>query len=196
MRNHKVPDNYEVKDVSVGMKSKKGIFGILLGTFALAFAVSEIIDAYQPFTDDITKTDKGMWCLWLLVGFVIVIMVHELLHYLAFRACGAKPYFTIQKVKGFGWCPAVGVRDSVCSKGEFIITCLMPQVASVIFIMAGLWMSAYIGRLLMYMGLMNLLGGIGDYQILYHVLKAPKCALFGDTGSGVRIYVPALGGEG
>lgn len=119
-------------------------------------------------------------------GMVVLILVHEALHGLAFWLCGGKPSF------GMRWkylAAYTTCREQLFTIRQFIIVVLAPQALTLVLLVTALAGWAWAG-LLWAFAVVNIVGGVWDfYIVVWLVLKRQYHGFLAeDTKTGLKIY--------
>ena len=117
---------------------------------------------------------------------VIVIVIHELIHGLFFKLFhpAGKVKFGFKNGMAYATSP-----DSFYSKGQFSVIALAPFV-----LLTGTLLGLYFAGSLsapafIFISTLHAAGCVGDFYLIYLILKAPKNALVQDTEVGIDFYL-------
>lgn len=186
-----LPDGYrEMYSLNL-QKDKKaallvnGLALILMFTFAIIG--NFLVSAFDTFDVCVSNSDISM--IWIklivmLVGMVVYMILHELVHGITMKYYGAK---TVKY--GFtGLYAFAGCKDYF-SKSPYIIIALAPIVvwgivltAICCFVSKDWFWVAYLIQIC------NLSGAAGDLYVTYKFSKFPKDILIKDTGVEMKVY--------
>jgi hypothetical protein len=186
---HQLPSGYKLVK-TIDMKKDRNL-GVLLNIVASIGFVVVLALAYliKPFP---YGTDLQIHHFFVIVGgLVVYIVAHELVHALFMRL------FIKQRVN-FGihiWAAYAGVKDGYFTKREYFVIGLAP-VTLLGLLLTGLLIyvtnstlvaSNWYWPLIMIQG-QNIVGAIGDYFVVYHLLRAKPEVLVNDDGMSMRFY--------
>ena len=126
--------------------------------------------------------------LLVLAGFVFMIVVHELLHGVLFKAYTGKVKFGFlpKKFAFYATSP-----NSIITKEHFIQICLFPQI--LIFpclLIAWIFPTQLISYIAITIFVFNLLGGVSDWWVALTLAHYKDNVLIEDTMSGMTVYEP------
>ena len=116
-------------------------------------------------------------------GTALYMVLHELVHGLTIRLCGAKPFY------GFRTAYAYAGSHAYFSRGAYLAVALSPVLlwgAAIALLLAvipaGWFWPVYLIQV------MNLSGAAGDYYVTYRILQMPPDTLVQDTGTEMTFY--------
>jgi hypothetical protein len=125
----------------------------------------------------------------LLILFVLMIVIHELCHGIAFMVFGARPRYGANLKMGVAYAAA---PDNYLTRSAYIVVALAPLVA--ISIGAVILMALTTGGLrflIAVFAVINAGSAIGDLWFFTVILRHPPTLLVRDVGDGAELYVPA-----
>ncbi|MGH2524269.1 MAG: DUF3267 domain-containing protein [Anaerolineales bacterium] len=126
----------------------------------------------------------------LLVGLVLMIVAHELVHGLAMRLYGARPQYGVMWKSLMFYATAPG---QAFTRNQYLVVGLAPLVSLSALALMG--MAAFAGTpvvaLLGICATLNAAGAVGDLWIVATVLRYPAHVWVVDERDGVRIFMPA-----
>jgi len=108
---------------------------------------------------------------------ILILILHELFHFISFKIVGLSPKIVYVRVPGYGGCPGVMPKLGRYMKRSEYITCLItPQIMTVAGIV---WLVYYllatspttIHILVFWAIVLNFLGGVADLKSLVFVLR-------------------------
>ena len=127
------------------------------------------------------------WLLWLIVniiGYILILPIHEIIHALVFAFWGGKPYFGT-KLPFALYC---GAKSQLFRRNQYLVVGLAPLV---VITLAGIVFTLYAPALASYTlfaTIGNVSGAAGDVWTVKRLLQYPKTALVEDTETGYRIW--------
>jgi hypothetical protein len=122
------------------------------------------------------------------VGFVLMLTIHELIHGLAFQAFGARPRYGLNLRAGVAYASA---KAYYVSRDAYIVVGLAPLVAMTLI--GGLLIALTGGETRALLGLFvaaNVGGAVGDLWFVRTCLRFPPTLLVNDFGDGATLYAP------
>lgn len=129
---------------------------------------------------------KGL-LLWItinIIGYILILPIHELVHAAAFIFLGGKPYFGA-KLPYALYC---GAKNQLFHRNQYFVVGLAPLVvitlAGIIFILLSPVLASY--TLFALIG--NFSGAVGDIGVVRKLLRRPPSILVEDTESGYRAW--------
>jgi len=151
-------------------------FGLLdYGVFALR---------YHTFNLHITGGGVLLWLVISVVGYCLMLPLHELLHGAAFLLWGGKPYFGA-KLPYALYC---GAKNQLFRRDQYLVVGLAPLVvitlAGIIVTLVAPVVAAY--ALAVTVG--NVSGAAGDAWSVARMLRLPATTLVEDTEVGYRVW--------
>jgi len=131
-------------------------------------------------------TGSGGLC-WLVinvVGYFLILPIHEVVHALAFILWGGKPYFGTKLPLAL-YC---GAKNQLFHRNQYLVIGLAPLVvltiAGVIFTLLNPVLASYT----LFASLGNASGSAGDVWTVARLLRHPKSMLVEDTAAGYRVW--------
>lgn len=125
--------------------------------------------------------------LWMLFGYVIYIVLHELVHGVFMRAfSGVRPHY------GFTGMYAYAGSEVYFDRTRYIVIALAPVViwgvvlAVLCSVTHGKWFWVFY-----LIEAFNISGAAGDFYVTWRFLKLPKDILIQDTGIAMTVYTKA-----
>ena len=160
----------------------------ILGHFIVP--VTTIFNAYIAFLYAVfdgfgnTNTLFLVKILTVIVGLVVYMVLHELVHGICMKHFGAK------KVKyGFTGLYAYAGCDCYFSKTPYIITALAPIVVwGIVLLMINLLVDSSWFWVIYIIQVGNISGAAGDLYVTYKFSKMPKDILVHDSGIAMEVY--------
>lgn len=127
-----------------------------------------------------------------ILGFLVMLSVHELVHGLAFQAFGATPRYGFSLQKGVAYASAKGYY---LTRDAYIIVGLAPLfVLTAAFVALMIPFDGGLRELLIVIGAGNIGGCVGDIWFWLSCRRHPPTLLVRDYGDGAELYalVPPL----
>jgi len=161
------------------------LFLLLIGAifFGLLNYISYILQAHSA-TPINGIPNLLIWILINIIGYLLILPIHELIHAAAFVLWGGKPYFGA-KLPYALYC---GARNQLFRRNQYFVVGLAPLVvitlAGIIFILLSPVLASY--TLFALIG--NFSGAAGDIWVVRRLLRRPSSILVEDTESGYRAW--------
>lgn len=163
---------------------------VLIGVGVLLFGLLERTlprEANNPLQG---VTPLGMVALFV-IGFVIMLTVHELFHGLGFSVFGARPRYGVSLRKGVAFASAAHMY---LPRSAYLVVALLPLAGiSLISILIMPFVSGESRTLVILIAAANVGGAVGDLWFTYICLRMPASLLIRDFGEGAELYLPAAG---
>ncbi len=125
-----------------------------------------------------------LWIVMNIIGYILILPTHELIHAAAFVLLGGKPYFGA-KLPYALYC---GARNQLFRRNQYFVVGLAPLVvitlAGIIFILISPVLASY--ALFALIG--NFSGAAGDIGVVRKLLQRPPSILVEDTEAGYRAW--------
>lgn len=122
-----------------------------------------------------------------LVGFALMLVVHELLHGVGFRLFGARVRYGFAPRKGVAFAAA---DDHYLTRNAYLIVALLPLVGITLLTLTLLPLTAGVTRVLVALiGAFNIGGAVGDLWFTWVCLRSPRTLLVRDFGEGADLYL-------
>jgi hypothetical protein len=125
-----------------------------------------------------------LWLVINVVGYFLILPIHELVHALAFILWGGKPYFGTKLPLAL-YC---GAKNQLFHRNQYLVVGLAPLVvltiAGVIFTLLNPVLASYT----LFASLGNVSGAAGDVWTVARLLRHPKSTLVEDTAAGYRVW--------
>ncbi len=141
---------------------------------------------WQMHTFDLhlTFTSVLLWLVINIVGSLVILPVHELIHGLMFLLWGGKPFFGA-KLPFALYC---GARQQIFPRSYYLVVGLAPLVVITI---AALFLTIFFPVLASYTlfaNLSNFSGAVGDVWVATRIAQQPAHILVEDTDAGYRAW--------
>jgi len=125
-----------------------------------------------------------IWILINIVGYILILPIHELIHAAAFLLWGGKPYFGARLPYAL-YC---GAKNQLFRRNQYFVVGLAPLIvitlAGILFILISLVLASY--TLFALIG--NFSGAAGDIWVVRSLLRQPPTVLVEDTEVGYRAW--------
>jgi len=156
------------------------IFGLIL--FRIAIGVGKL-----PSHLPLGLSEIGI----LMLGSLLTLILHELLHGMAMRMFGAKPKYGILLKQLMFYTTTLGYAYR---RDQYLAIALAPLVVlSVVVILGmGLLSGTFWVALLALCGAINASGAIGDIWMSLIVLRYPRAAYVVDERDGIRVFMQEI----
>jgi uncharacterized membrane protein YuzA (DUF378 family) len=143
--------------------------------------------SYIQQTSSTPGINGGKILLWIginIIGYMLILPIHELIHAAAFVLWGGKPYFGA-KLPYALYC---GAKNQLFHRNQYFVVGLAPLIvitlAGIIFILLSPVLASY--TLFALIG--NFSGAAGDIIMVRILLRRPRSILVEDTESGYRAW--------
>lgn len=131
------------------------------------------------------ETAVSLPALFLVItGTVAVILIHEVIHGAVAALLGAKPSFGIGP--GFAYTTFLDPM----SRTRYLLVGLSPLVVITATVLAIALIWPGLAGWMMFLGIVNASGAIGDLWMTWRILRAPRNALFYDLADGFAVLAP------
>ena len=123
----------------------------------------------------------------MLLGMVLYMVLHELVHGLFFLmfGCGEKPTF------GFTGMYAFAASRAYYTRTDYLIIGLSPVVFwGIVLLVLNFIVPAPWFWVVYFIQIVNISGAAGDFYVTYRLLRMPKSLLVQDDGTAMRVYLP------
>src|SRR5712691_7003211 len=139
---------------------------------------------YHTFNLHITGGGVLLWLVISVVGYCLMLPLHELLHGAAFLLWGGKPYFGARLPYAL-YC---GAKNQLFHRNQYFVVGLAPLIvitlAGILFILISPVLASY--TLFAIVG--NFSGAAGDVWVVRKLLRRPSSILVEDTEAGYRAW--------
>lgn len=169
------------------MENKKMILWLnvasipLLLIFSLLFFYVMIISV-----DDSTIFITDIPWVWVAIWFVVIIMVHEVIHGLFFKLFNPKGKVKFGFKKGMAYATS---PNSFYTKVQFVVILLSPFVSITLALYIGLLLGAITPVAFVFLASVHAGCCVGDFFMSYLLTREPKNVLVEDTEVGFNLYV-------
>jgi putative zincin peptidase len=125
-----------------------------------------------------------LWFAINIVGYVLILPIHELVHAAAFALWGGKPYFGT-KLPYALYC---GAKQQLFRRNQYLVVGLAPllviTLAGIIFTLVSPALASYT----IFATVGNVAGAAGDVFVAWRLLRLPESVLVEDTEAGYRVW--------
>jgi|GEM_PF-581270 hypothetical protein len=157
---------------------------ILSGLFFIALNYASYYAQTHTFGLRLTLGGVLLWLVINIVGYVVILPLHELVHAAAFLSWGGKPYFGVKAPYAL-FC---GAKNQVFRRNQYLVIGLAPLVvitlAAIIFTLFSPVLASYT----LFASIGNFSGAAGDIWSVQRMLRWPASVLIEDTEDGYRIW--------
>jgi hypothetical protein len=124
------------------------------------------------------------WIVINILGYLVILVVHEALHAAAFAFWGGRPYFGV-KLPYALYC---GAKNQLFRRNQYLVVGLAPLVvislAGIIFTLLSPALASYT----IFATVGNVSGAAGDVWVVARLLQQPETTLVEDTETGYRVW--------
>ena len=158
---------------------------LLAGTvfFGLLNYVAFVL-RYHTFNPGITGGGLLLWLVVSVIGYGVMLLLHEALHGAAFLLWGGRPYFGVK----FPYALYCGARNQLFRRNQYLVVGLAPLV---VITLAGIVVTLVAPRVAVFtlaVTVGNVSGAAGDVWSVARILRLPPTTLVEDTESGYRVW--------
>jgi hypothetical protein len=160
---------------------------LLLITGIIFFGILNYASYIQQIHSAIDINGAKSLLLWIginIIGYILILPIHELIHAAAFAFWGGKPYFGA-KLPYALYC---GAKDQLFHRNQYFVIGLAPllviTLAGIIFILISPVLASY--TLFALIG--NFSGAAGDIWVVRKLSHRPRSILVEDTEAGYRAW--------
>ena len=129
---------------------------------------------------------KGL-LLWIginIIGYILILPIHELIHAAAFVLWGGKPYFGA-KLPYALYC---GAKNQLFHRNQYFVVGLAPLIVITLAGMIFILISPVLAFYTLFALIGNFSGAAGDIWVVRKLLRRPRSILVEDTESGYRAW--------
>lgn len=159
---------------------------MLVGSGIFFIALNFATYYWQKHTLNLNIT-LGSAILWLvinIVGSLVILPLHELIHGLAFLLWGGKPFFGA-KLPFALYC---GARQQIFPRNQYLVVGLAPLVVITIVALILTLLFPVIASYTLFANLSNFSGAVGDAWVATRIFQQPAHILVEDTDAGYRAW--------
>ena len=157
------------------------LIGIIF--FALFTYISYTLQAH-PNTGTSGISILLIWILINIIGYLLILPIHELIHAAAFVLWGGKPYFGA-KLPYALYC---GARNQLFRRNQYFVVGLAPLVVITLAGIILILLSPVLASYTLFALIGNFSGAAGDIWVVRRLLRRPSSILVEDTESGYRAW--------
>ena len=125
-----------------------------------------------------------VWILINIIGYILILPIHELIHAAAFVLWGGKPYFGA-KLPYALYC---GARNQLFRRNQYFVVGLAPLVVITLAGIILILLSPVLASYTLFALIGNFSGAAGDIWVVRRLLRKPSSILVEDTESGYRAW--------
>jgi signal transduction histidine kinase len=125
-----------------------------------------------------------LWIVINIIGYILILPIHELIHAAAFVLWGGKPYFGT-KLPYALYC---GAKNQLFHRNQYLVVGLAPLV---VITLAGIiltLLSPALASYTLFATVGNVSGAAGDVWVVRRLLRLPSSILVEDTEAGYRAW--------
>jgi len=163
-------------------------FGLLLllgsGIFFVALNVATYYWQKHTLNLGVTFGDAILWLVINIIGSIVILPLHELIHGLTFLLWGGRPFFGA-KLPFALYC---GARQQLFRRNQYLAAGLAPLVVITIAALILTLFSPVLASYTLFANLSNFSGAVGDLWTGARLARLPARALIEDTDSGYRAW--------
>lgn len=145
---------------------------------------SAFVLRYHTFNPGITGGGLLLWLVISVVGYCLMLPLHEALHGAAFLLWGGKPYFGA-KLPYALYC---GAKDQLFRRNQYVVVGLAPLVVITLAGIVMTFVAPVTAAYTLAVTVGNVSGAAGDVWSIVRMLRRPATTLVEDTESGYRVW--------
>ncbi len=139
---------------------------------------------YHTFNPGITIGGLLLWLLISVVGYFLMLPLHEALHGAAFLLWGGKPYFGA-KLPYALYC---GAKDQLFRRNQYVVVGLAPLLVITLAGIVLTFVAPVVAAYTLAVTVGNISGAAGDIWSVARMLRRPATTLVEDTEAGYRMW--------
>jgi Putative zincin peptidase len=139
---------------------------------------------YHTFNPGITGRGLLLWLVISVVGYCLMLPLHEALHGAAFLLWGGKPYFGAK----FPYALYCGAKNQLFRRNQYLVVGLAPLVVITLAGIVVTLVAPVLGMYALAVTVGNVSGAAGDVWSVARMLRLPATTLVEDTESGYRVW--------
>jgi hypothetical protein len=153
----------------------------------IVFVVLNLAAYYwQPHTFAFSLSCWGvvLWLVCNIVGYILILPLHELIHALTFLFWGGRPYFGAKLPLAL-YC---GAKKQLFWRNQYLVVGLAPLV---VITLAGLWLTFFspiLASYVLFATVGNIAGAAGDVLVAVKLWRQDRAILVEDTEVGYRVW--------
>lgn len=125
-----------------------------------------------------------LWLVINVIGYFLILPIHEVVHALAFLLWGGKPYFGTKLPLAL-YC---GAKNQLFHRNQYLVIGLAPLVVLTIVGITFTLLNPVLASYMLFANLGNVSGAAGDVWTVARLLRHPKSVLVEDTEAGYRVW--------
>lgn len=183
-----LPDGFrEIFRINLQKDKKTAVFvNVFSGLLAAAMILigNCFVSIFTLFEAADGLKDYILRLMLLLIGMLVYLILHELVHGICMKAFGAK------KIRyGFTGMYAYAGYDGYFGRRAYIIIALAPIVVwGIVLLVLSFLVSRPFFWVVFFVQSINISGAAGDLYVTYKIMKLPKDILIRDTGMEMTVY--------
>jgi hypothetical protein len=153
----------------------------------LFFCVLNILAYYwhrDTLALDITFPAVVLWLVVNILGYIIILPIHEVLHGLLFLLWGGKPYFGAKLPLAL-YC---GAKEQLFQRNQYLTVGLAPLLIITVVAIVGTCYFPVLASYMLFASIGNFAGAAGDVLVAARLLRLPGTLLVEDTDAGYRAW--------
>jgi len=139
---------------------------------------------YRTLNPGITGGGLLLWLLISVVGYCLMLPLHEALHGAAFLLWGGKPYFGAK----FPYALYCGARNQLFRRNQYLVVGLAPLLVITLAGIVVTLIAPVVAAFTLAVTVGNVSGAAGDIWSVARMLRLPATTLVEDTDSGYRVW--------
>ena len=132
----------------------------------------------------ITGGGVFLWLIINVIGYFLILPIHEVVHALAFLFWGGRPYFGTKLPLAL-YC---GAKNQLFHRNQYLVIGLAPLVVLTIAGISFTLLNPVLASYTLFASLGNVSGAAGDVWTVARLLRYPKSVLVEDTEAGYRVW--------
>lgn len=125
-----------------------------------------------------------LWLVINVIGYFLILPIHEVVHALAFLFWGGRPYFGTKLPLAL-YC---GAKNQLFHRNQYLVVGLAPLVVLTLVGIIFTLLNPVLASYTLFASLGNVSGAAGDVWTVARLLRLPKSALVEDTEAGYRVW--------
>lgn len=139
---------------------------------------------YHTFNPGITGRGFVLWLVISVVGYCMMLPLHEALHGAAFLLWGGRPYFGVK----FPYALFCGAKNQLFRRNQYLVVGLAPLVVITLVGIVVTLVAPIVAAFTLAVTVGNISGAAGDVWSVARMLRLPDTTLVEDTESGYRVW--------
>src|SRR5712691_12156809 len=125
-----------------------------------------------------------LWIVINIIGYILILPIHELIHAAAFVLWGGKPYFGT-KLPYALYC---GAKNQLFHRNQYLVVGLAPLVVITLAGIVVTFVAPVVAAFTLLGSVGNFSGAAGDVWVAKRLLRQPADVLVEDTEAGYRVW--------